>query len=209
MMGINVYKEQLVFFFREGISFKPFELSMALYRNLSDVFKNSQPTVIPTPDDAPADMPRCIWNDNNTKLLFNLQSLSLSVDIPSTHNWADVACQLSERLYKSFSDIIVIDRIGVVVETNTNEELYSYVKDNVHIPGFSCEKEANVSWLDQCGAYNIWTYLTMNVPQDVYKIVYDVNNQIEYKLSEQNVDVKKAVENAVGILKGRMESGNQ
>ena len=38
----------------------------------------------------------------------------------------------------------------------------------------------------------------------VNKIIWDVNNQVEYRLSEQHVSVVDAVIGAIDILKGRI-----
>ena len=208
MLTMKVYKEQVVFFFREGSSFKAYELSMALYNQLKIVFKNSEPTVLPVPNDAPADVPRCVWNDYNTKLSYSFQSLNLTIDIPSTHNWAKLVSELTTLISNAFSQCgLSIDRIGVVVEANADSDLHQLIKESVSIPHFTCETEANISWLDHEDKYNVWTYLNIDVSHEVNRIVYDVNNQTEYKLSEQGICVLDAVESALNILKERVTNG--
>ena len=205
---MKVFKEQIVFFFKEGSIFKTYELSMALYNQLKDVLKNSEPTVIPVPNEAPADVPRCIWNDYNTKLSYSFKSLNLTIDIPSTHNWADLVSELTALISTAFSQCeLFIDRIGVVIEANADSDLHQIIKESVSIPRFTCETEANVSWLDHEGRYNVWTYLNIDVSHDVNRIVYDVNNQTEYKLSEQGISVLDAVAGALSILKERVTNG--
>lgn len=207
---MKIYKEQIVFFFKEGSSFKAFELSMALYNQLKDVFKNNEPTVLSVPNDAPADVPRCIWNDYNTKLSYSLQSLNLTIDIPSTHSWVNLVSELTLLISNAFSQCeLCIDRIGVVIEANSDSNLRQLFKESVSVPRFTSETEANISWLDHEGRYNVWTYLSMDVPHDVNKIVYDVNNQTEYKLSEQGISVVDAVAGALNILKELVTSGIQ
>ncbi|EOS79442.1 hypothetical protein C817_02690 [Dorea sp. 5-2] len=73
--NVNIYKVQMTYFFKEKSEIRAFGLISSLYNQLKDVFK-TEPQSIPIPDDAPADVPRCVWNDINTSLTFNLQGIS-------------------------------------------------------------------------------------------------------------------------------------
>ena len=73
--NVNIYKVQMAYFFKEKSEIRAFGLISSLYNQLKDVFK-TEPQSIPIPDDAPADVPRCVWNDINTSLTFNLQGIS-------------------------------------------------------------------------------------------------------------------------------------
>ena len=71
-LGVNLYKIQMMYFFKENSDFKAFELIVRLYHQFKDIFINSEPQSLPIPDDAPDDVPRCIWNDN--RVVFDINS---------------------------------------------------------------------------------------------------------------------------------------
>ena len=58
-LGVNLYKIQMMYFFKENSDFKAFELIVRLYHQFKDIFINSEPQSLPIPDDAPDDVPRC------------------------------------------------------------------------------------------------------------------------------------------------------
>ena len=70
-LGVNLYKIQMMYFFKENSDFKAFELIVRLYHQFKDIFINSEPQSLPIPDDAPDDVPRCIWNDNSVVFVIN------------------------------------------------------------------------------------------------------------------------------------------
>ena len=54
-LGVNLYKIQMMYFFKENSDFKAFELIVRLYHQFKDIFINSEPQSLPIPDDAPDD----------------------------------------------------------------------------------------------------------------------------------------------------------
>ena len=206
-MKTLLYREQMVFFFKKNAKFSSFELSTALYKSLKKDLKHSEPVVLPIPDDAPEDMPRVIWNDETIKLSFSRQTLTISVDIPTACSWDKRAKDISAKVSEAFNDTgMLIDRIGIVVEANTEEDLHDKLIQLISIPDYESSKESNVSWLTTERNFNIWTYLIFDVARDVNRITIDVNSQEDYVLSERGMTVMEAVNSIVSILKERIES---
>ena len=99
--NVNIYKVQMAYFFREKSEIRAFGLISSLYNQLKDVFK-TEPQSIPIPDDAPADVPRCVWNDINTSLTFNKLRLDFSFNIPSKYNWEQLLHEFNDKITKAF-----------------------------------------------------------------------------------------------------------
>lgn len=84
--NVNIYKVQMAYFFREKSTIRTFELISSLYTQFKNIFK-TEPQSLPIPDEAPMDLPRCVWNDINTSLAFNKVRLDFTFNIPSKLNW--------------------------------------------------------------------------------------------------------------------------
>ena len=207
-MNSLLYREQMVFFFKKDAKFSSFELSTALYKSMKKDLKHSEPVVLPIPDDAPEEMPRVIWNDENIKLSFSRQALTISVDIPTGYSWDERTRDISTKVSEALKEIeVAIDRVGIIAEANTEEDLHDKLTQLISIPDYKCSRESNVSWLTTESNFNIWTYLIFDVAHEINRITIDVNSQEEYKLSERGITVMETVNSIVSILKGRIESG--
>lgn len=202
--NVNIYKVQMVYFFREKSEIRAFGLISSLYNQLKDVFK-TEPQSIPIPDDAPADVPRCVWNDINTSLTFNKLRLDFSFNIPSKYNWEQLLHEFNDKITKAFDGCeVIIDRVGLVSELMSIDNLHNILNEFVNIEKFNGSSEANISWLENIDSYNVWTYIIINELKNENKIIFDINSLPDCKLSEQGVLAKDAMNKCAEKLKGKM-----
>ena len=202
--NVNIYKVQMAYFFREKSEIRAFGLISSLYNQLKDVFK-TEPQSIPIPDDAPDDVPRCVWNDVNTSLTFNKLRLDFSFNIPSKYNWEQLLHEFNDKITKAFDGCeVIIDRVGLVSELMSIDNLHNILNEFVNIEKFNGSSEANISWLENIDSYNVWTYIIINELKNENKIIFDINSLPDCKLSEQGVLAKDAMNKCAEKLKGKM-----
>lgn len=202
--NVNIYKVQMAYFFKEKSEIRAFGLISSLYNQLKDVFK-TEPQSIPIPDDAPADVPRCVWNDINTSLTFNKLRLDFSFNIPSRHNWEQLLVMFNDKITKAFDGCeVIIDRVGLVSELMSLDNLHDLLNEYVKIDKFNDASEVNMSWLENINLYNVWTYIIINESKNENKIIFDINSLPDCKLSEQGVLGKDAISKCAEKLKGKM-----
>ena len=202
--NVNIYKVQMAYFFKEKSEIRAFGLISSLYNQLKDVFK-TEPQSIPIPDDAPADVPRCVWNDINTSLTFNKLRLDFSFNVPSKHNWEQLLHEFNDKITKAFDGCeVTIDRVGLVSELMSIDNLHNILNEFVNIEKFNGSSEANISWLENIDSYNVWTYIIINELKSENKIIFDINSLPDCKLSEQGVLAKDAMNKCAEKLKGKM-----
>ena len=202
--NVNIYKVQMAYFFKEKSEIRAFGLISSLYNQLKDVFK-TEPQSIPIPDDAPADVPRCVWNDINTSLTFNKLRLDFSFNVPSKHNWEQLLHEFNDKITKAFDGCeVTIDRVGLVSELMSIDNLHDILNEFVNIEKFNGASETNISWLENIDSYNVWTYIIINELKSENKIIFDINSLPDCKLSEQGVLAKDAMNKCAEKLKGKM-----
>lgn len=202
--NVNIYKVQMAYFFKEKSEIRAFGLISSLYNQLKDVFK-TEPQSIPIPDDAPVDVPRCVWNDINTSLTFNKLRLDFSFNIPSKYNWEELLVAFNDKITKAFDGCeVIIDRVGLVSELMSIDNLHNILNGYVNIEKFNGASEANISWLENIDSYNVWTYIFINESKNENKMVFDINSLPDCKLSEQGVLAKEAMNKCAEKLKGKM-----
>lgn len=200
----NVYKVNMAFFFKEKTEIRSFGLISSLYAQLKDVFK-TEPQSIPVPDDAPADVPRCVWNDVNTSLSFNKMRLDFSYNVPTKYNWDSLFGEFNEKISKALEECeLVIDRVGLITEMMSTEKLQVFLTPHVNIDKFNCADEANISWLEKTDSYNVWTYFIINESKSENKIIFDINTFPDFKLSESGISSKEAMSKCAEKLRGKM-----
>ena len=202
--NVNIYKVQMAYFFKEKSEIRAFGLISSLYNQLKEVFK-TEPQSIPIPDDAPADVPRCVWNDINTSLTFNKLRLDFSFNVPSKHNWEQLLHEFNDKITKAFDGCeVTIDRVGLVSELMSIDNLHDILNEFVNIEKFNGASETNISWLENIDSYNVWTYIIINELKNENKIIFDINSLPDCKLSEQGVLAKDAMNKCAEKLKGKM-----
>lgn len=204
--NVNVYKIQIAYYFREKSEIRAFGLISSLYEQLKNDFK-TEPQSIPASEDTSLEVPRCIWNDINKSLMFSGIRLDFFINVPSQHNWEDLLREYNGKISQAFvgSDI-VIDRVGLVVETTCDENFHDLLKQYVDIEKFNKAREANIAWLENIDSYNVWTNIIMNDSKHENKMILDVNTLPDCRLSEQDVTAKDALDHCADTLKGKMQN---
>ena len=186
-LSVVICKVRMVYFFKENSDFKTFGLINSLYNQFKDIF-TTEPQSLPIPNDAPMDVPRCIWNDVNTNLTFNRNMLDFSFNIPTNADWHKKFTDFNKKISNGLLEQrISIDRVGLVSELIPLDDLHDVLKKYVSISQFNIAREANLSWLEYEDKYNIWTYFIINESQNENKVVFDINSFQDRKLSEQGI----------------------
>jgi len=194
----------MAYFFKEKSEVRAFGLISSLYNQLKEFFK-TEPQSIPIPDDAPADVPRCVWNDVNTSLTFNKLRLDFSFNIPSKYTWEQLLHEFNDKITMAFDGCdVTIDRVGLVSELMSIDNLHNMLNECINIEKFNSASEADISWLENIDSYNVWTYIIINEVKSENKIIFDINSLPDYKLSEQGILAKNAMDICAEKLKGKM-----
>lgn len=202
--SVNVYKVHMAYFFREKSEIRAFELTSSLYNQFKDVFK-TEPQSLSVPNDTPDEIPRCIWDDVNKNMTFSKLRLDLIFYIPNKFTWESLLQEFNKKIMSAIIEAeIVIDRVGLVVEVMSHDNLHDLLKESIQINNFNVAKEANISWLENMDSYNVWTYLIINETEDINKIMFDVNSLPEYKLGEQGISALDAMNKCAELLKRKM-----
>ncbi len=202
--NVNIYKVQMTYFFREKSEIRAFGLISSLYNQLKDSFK-TEPQSIPIPDDAPLDVPRCVWNDINFSLTFSKIRLDFTFNVPSRDNWENLFSKFNEKIVQAFDECnVTVDRVGLVSEMMSADNLHDLLKEHIDIEKFNNASEANISWLENIDSYNVWTYIIINESKDENKIIFDINSLPDCKLSEQGILGKDSMNKCAEKLKGKM-----
>ena len=202
--NVNIYKVRMAYFFKEKSEVRAFGLISSLYNQLKEFFK-TEPQSIPIPDDAPADVPRCVWNDVNTSLTFNKLRLDFSFNIPSKYTWEQLLHEFNDKITMAFDGCdVTIDRVGLVSELMSIDNLHNMLNECINIEKFNSASEADISWLENIDSYNVWTYIIINEVKRENKIIFDINSLPDYKLSEQGILAKNAMDICAEKLKGKM-----
>lgn len=202
---LNVHKVQMAYFFGEKSEIRTFKLINSLYSQFQEIF-HTDPQSLPVPEDAPPDVPRCIWDDVNNSLTFNKVRLDYSFNIPSKSNWEELLPDFNEKIALAINNHpgITIDRVGLVAEAMSMDNLHNLLEECIRIDKFTKAKEANISWLEQIELYNVWTYITINESEALNKIVFDVNSIPGYRLQEKGITGKNAINKCSELLKGKI-----
>lgn len=201
---VNIYKIQMAYFFKEESEFRAFGLISSLYARLNDVFK-TEPQSLPIPDNAPLDVPRCIWSDVNTSLTFNKMRLDFTFNIPSKFSWELLLNDFNGRIMPAIEEQkILIDRVGLVAELTSEDNLDGVLREHIQIDKFNDAPEANISWLENIDSYNVWIYFTINKSEDINNIVFDINSLPECKLADQGTSGQIAMSKCAELLKRKM-----
>ncbi len=199
-LSVVICKVRMVYFFKENSDFKTFGLINSLYNQFKDIF-TTEPQSLPILNDAPMDVPRCIWNDVNTNLTFNRNMLDFSFNIPTNADWHKKFTDFNKKISNGLLEQrISIDRVGLVSELIPLDDLHDVLKKYVSISQFNIAREANLSWLEYEDKYNIWTYFIINESQNENKVVFDINSLPENKLSKQEIFCKDAMDQCANIL---------
>lgn len=205
-LNINIYRVQMAYFFSEKSEIRTFGLISSLYSELKEFFR-TEPQSIPIPDDAPVDVPRCIWNDVNTSLTFSKIRLDFAFNIPSKYNWEELFNKYNEKITNALDGCdVIIDRVGLVSEVMSVNNFHDMLKEHINIGKFNDACEANISWLENVDLCNVWTYFIINESKNENKIVFDINTLPDSKLSEQGISSKDSMNKCAEKLKGKMQN---
>ena len=202
--NVKIYKVQMAYFLSDKSQIRAFGLISSLYNQLKDEFR-TEPQSMPIPDDAPAEVPRCVWNDVNKTLTFSKIRLDFVFNVPSKYNWEELFNDFNEKITAALDGCeVIIDRVGLVVEVASACDLHDLLKDYVNIKKFNDACEANISWLENIDSCNVWTNIIINESKNENKIIFDVNSLPDCKLSEQGISSKDSMNKCAEKLKGKV-----
>lgn len=141
----------------------------------------------------------------NTSLTFNKLRLDFSFNIPSKYTWEQLLHEFNDKITMAFDGCdVTIDRVGLVSELMSIDNLHNMLNECINIEKFNSASEADISWLENIDSYNVWTYIIINEVKSENKIIFDINSLPDYKLSEQGILAKNAMDICAEKLKGKM-----
>lgn len=208
-LNVNICKLQMVYFFKEDNSFDTVEFVNSIHKQLKDIFdKETIPQLLQIPQNI-TDIPYCIWNDVNRSLEITKSRLDFVFNLTSTSSWNELLTMFNQKIAYSFTENkMIIDRVGLVSELSSPNDLHELLKKRVNIAEFNNAEEANISWIEKIEMYNICTYIQIirNENEDRNKIIFDINGFSENKLSKQGISGENAMIKCKKLLEGKIEN---
>lgn len=198
-------KMQMTYYFKTG-EFESFEFTNKLYEALKEIFK-CFPQALPVPMDAPADLPRCIWDSPNVTLMYSLLKLDIMINIPTEFKWKQIVEEFSQKINTVIQETAIqIDRIGIITENLLEEETHNELNKKVSIVQFQDAKELNIAWRENCkeesSLFNVWTNIFINDEVHNNKVVFDINSVKE----NSSIDIVSTLEHAVILMERKMQN---
>lgn len=208
----NVFYLQVAFFFPSNANFSIVKFAGIIQEEFQAMFKN-EPTIMPLPDDAPKEIPRCVFkNDNGAELSFGMSRMDFKTTIKEAESWKnsmEVMAYNFSKLCRTFR--IGIDRIGCVVQANPNRECIEEISKYVDISDFKNSNEKMINWVDKKEIDGVKINDVINIKtneNDVkfpHIVVIDVNTQKECPLSQNEIELKKAVNVILDEIEARIK----
>lgn len=206
----NVIRVHVAVFFEDAPDV--LKLALVVKEIFSTMFPN-EPQIIPLPPDAPADAPRCIFQntEGSANLTFSLSRMDLDNSLIVGSPWKN-HIEVIELAFISICKNcnIRIKRLGIVVQTLIDDELIQKTNERIKIEDFCKSDEKNISWvvhehLSDSLMININTNIQINSNNIDFKgvMTLDVNTSIDSSLPNENKDLTEVV----SLLLNRIEVG--
>ena len=209
-MGLNenVIKVHIAVFFEESPD--AFKLALALKETFSTMFPND-PQMIPLPPEAPADAPRCVFQnaEGSANLTFGLNRMDLDNLLKVGSPWRN-HIEVIELAFIAICKAceIKIKRLGIVVQTLADDILIQNVNNKIDINNFSESDEKSIAWVVHekvCESlkFNVNTNIQINYknPESNGILTFDVNTSVNSCLPKEDTELVKII----GLLLDRIE----
>lgn len=208
----NVFYLQVAFFFPQNTNFSIVKFAGIIQEEFQAMFKN-EPTIMPLPDDAPKEIPRCVFkNDSGAELSFGMSRMDFKTTIKDAELWKnnmEVMAYIFSKLCRNFE--IGIERIGCVVQANPNKECIEEISKYVDIPNFQNSNEKMINWVDknEIDGVKINSVINIRINENDIKfphiVVIDVNTQKEYPLSQDEKELEKVINVLLNEIEARIK----
>lgn len=204
----NVIKVHIAVFFEKSPD--AFKLALALKETFSTMFPND-PQMIPLPPEAPADAPRCVFQnaEGSANLTFGLNRMDLDNSLKVGSPWRN-HIEVIELAFIAICKAceIKIKRLGIVVQTLADDILIQNVNGKININNFSESDEKNIAWVvhekvHDSLEFNVNTNIQINYknPESNGILTFDVNTSVNSHLPQEETGLVKII----GLLLDRIE----
>lgn len=209
----NVIKVHIAVFFNENPD--AFKLALALRETFSTMFPNG-PQMIPLPPEAPADAPRCVFQNEvgSANLTFGLSRMDLDNSLNAGSPWRNHV-EVIEMAFVSICKAcnIEIKRLGIVVQSRIEEELIQKTNEKVSVPDFKQSEEKNIAWVIH---ENVNDFLKLNINTNVQihtnnpeikgTLTLDVNTSIDSILSQNESELLNLISVMLNKIEEKMKN---
>lgn len=147
----NVFGVQLAFFFSDNSEISILKLASKIQEAYKAMFP-IDPQILPLPNDAPPEVPRCIFQnpDGSASLTFSSERLDFKAGIKANASWKNFQEVVAYALLQIFnSSGIGIRRIGLIVQASVENKDIPAIDEVVLIDKFHESAEKNLSWVNQ------------------------------------------------------------
>lgn len=187
---------QVAVFFDDNVTIDIFRLAADIRDEYKSLFIN-MPQTIPLPEDAPREVPRCIFQkpDQSAALTISLARMDYKAGLKQGVDWKNhMGVVVASFIRICELNKISIGRIGLIVETQGDEELIEKLSGKINVDEFNSCREKNISWVNQKNILNnvkinVFTNIQINLENlsmPVY-VTIDANTHGQSYL-EKNTD---------------------
>lgn len=212
-LASRVLGVQIAVFFEDNITIDIFRLAADIKDEYKSLFPNL-PQTIPLPEEAPRDVPRCIFQkaDQSASLTISLARMDYKASIKQGVNWKNhMGVVITSFIRICQLRGIPIGRIGLVVETQGDIELINKLSDIININEFKDCKEKNISWVAQKNIFvslriNVFTNIQINlenVAMPMY-VTIDANTHAQSYLDRNPDMLIKITESLFDEIEGKL-----
>lgn len=203
----NIFSIKVALFFDDGCKFKALKLATEIQEIYSVMFPDD-PQIFQLPDDAPPEIPRCIFSKSNgsATLTFNNVRLDFNGIIKDGSLWRDNMGNILNSLVYICNKInIKLKRVGLIIETKMDGGIDELLQQYISINEFNESEEKTISWVSKRKAedvnINVVVCLQKFLPVSELKnkIIVDVNTDIN-KATDGNkiLDISDKLLNIIG-----------
>lgn len=212
---LAVEKLKIVLFFSPDTTFKAIRVANAVSEEFGDFFKED-PNIITLPPNAPAEIPRLIYNQENVNFTIGTLRSDLSITLKNRDSsWKEIVKNFSRKLNELFIEKLRlrIIRIGIVVNYSFNEDcsLEVFLKQYINSNRLDNVSEYNMSWLNKLQlegiCVNKWTRLFISDKTlGKRNLLIDINTVMEQALDLSVIHLHEVIDLFLEYLEGEISN---
>ena len=209
----NVFAIHMALFFADGVEVPVLKIALKLQEEFKIMFP-SEPNIMPLPIDAPKEIPRCTFrNENGASITVALSRMDFDAGIKVNTDWKNhiSAVLLNFMRICETLDIRII-RAGVVVQALGDDRIIGELNSRVNIEGFEESEEKNISFVKKKQIEDILLNVVTNIVYnrkntDASKVVsVDANTDMSNELPDGIVNKMHIIELIIDEIEGKLKN---
>lgn len=177
-------------------------------KKMSLIF-SGQPQILDLPDDAPPDMPRCIFQQNGiANIIINKTAISFNASIKDGEFWKENIKSMYDNLFEILdNNELGIIRSGISIEAKVEEKLIAEMKERIHIDKVSDAVDTVLSWNEQSNRFNVNINIaSMQLLPIKNTVTIDVNTKTNWNLHENGINIKDVGNEILSNIERKIEN---